>query len=153
MPTAYRIAKAAYPVFDGIGAYLTGGRWSSPGRHVIYASTCLAGSLLEVLAHAGLRGRLPGPHHCARAHIPEDLEIEIVDESGVPEWDAEDGGCTRDYGDAWLASARTAVLSVPALTAQPYGHHLVLNPDHPDFARILLEDPVPITWDARLFRI
>lgn len=153
MPTAYRIGKTSYPVFDATGAYLSGGRWTSPGRRAIYASTCLAGSLLEILAHAGPRQKLPGRHHCARAHIPDDLEIELVDESRLPGWDLEHSAVARRYGDGWLADARTAVLSVPALTARPYGRHLVLNPDHPGYARIEIEPAVPISWDARLCRL
>lgn len=153
MPTVYRIAKTTYPVFDGTGAYLTGGRWNSPGRHAIYASVCLAGSLLEVLAHAGRRRKLPGLHHGARAYIPDDLEIEVTDEASVPGWQAEDSAIARAFGDEWLASARTAVLSVPALTARPYGQHLVLNPVHPGYTRIRIDDPIPINWDARLFRV
>jgi RES domain-containing protein len=153
MPTAYRISKTAHPVLDGAGAYLMGGRWNSPGRHAIYASTCLAGSLLEVLAHAGPRGKLPGPHHCARADIPDDVEIEVVDESALPGWDAADPISAREYGDGWLAEGRTAVLSVPAMTARPYGRHLILNPEHPEYGRIRAEPSVPIAWDARLFRI
>lgn len=153
MPTAYRIAKASHPVFDGTGAYLTGGRWNSPGRQAIYASTCLAGSLLEALAHAGQLRKLPGRHHCARAHIPDGLEIEVVDELRLAGWGDEDCTVAREYGDGWLGEARTAVLSVPALTARPYGRHLVLNPEHSGYARIRIEDAVPIVWDARLFRV
>lgn len=153
MPVAYRVAKATYPVFDGTGAYQTGGRWSSPGRSMIYASTCLAGCLLEILTHAGSRRKLPGLHHCARAVIPDDLEIEVVDESSLLGWDADDSAIAREYGDRWLAGARTAVLSVPALTARPYGRHWVLNPAHREYSRIDIEAHVPITWDARLFRV
>jgi RES domain-containing protein len=64
-----------------------------------------------------------------------------------------DSAAAREYGNEWLGDGRTAVLSVPALTALPYGRHLVLNPVHPDYARIRIEDPVPIVWDARLFRV
>lgn len=130
-----------------------GGRWNSPGRRAIYASSCLAGSLIEVLAHAGPLGKLPGSHHCARAYIPHDLEVEIVDEARLSGWDAGDSTVARDYGDGWLADIRTAVLSVPALTARPFGRHFILNPEHPAYERIRIEDPVPVAWDFRLFRV
>ncbi|CAN5496877.1 RES family NAD+ phosphorylase [soil metagenome] len=153
MPIAYRITKTRYPVFNGTGAYLVGGRWNSPGRAVIYSSTCLAGSLLEVLVHAGRRQKLPGPHHCARAVIPEEIPIAVLEETRLPGWDAEDSSVARAYGDEWLREARTTVLSVPAATARPYDRHLLLNPDHPDYARIRIEAPLPVTWDMRLFRV
>ena len=153
MPFIYRVAKAGRPVFDGSGAFLEGGRWNSAGRRVIYASTCLAGSLLELLAHAGARQKLPGKHHCARAEVPDNLDIEYVDETRLPGWDAPHSDVARDVGDDWLAALRTAVLSVPAVTAKPYGRHLLLNPAHPEFTRIRIAESVPIEWDARLLTI
>lgn len=153
MPFIYRVTKATRPVFDGTGAFLEGGRWNSPGRNVIYASTCLAGSLLELLVHTGMRQKLPGKHHCARAEIPDDLAIERVDETRLPGWDATDSVVARKLGDEWIATSRTAVLSVPAVTAKPYGRNLVLNADHPEFKRIRIGDGVPIEWDARLLSV
>lgn len=153
MPAVYRVAKAKYPVFDGTGAYLAGGRWNSPGRPVVYGSTCLAGCLLEVLVHAGRMQKLPGAHHCARADVPDDLAVEAVDEARLPGWDATDSPAARAYGDAWLAEGRSAVLSVPAAASRPFGRNLLLNPLHPDYARIRPHPPEPVAWDARLFRV
>jgi RES domain-containing protein len=150
MPTAYRVAKVSRPVFDGSGAYLEGGRWNSPGRAAIYAATCQAGSLLEILVHCGALQKLPGPHHCARAHIPEDLFIETLDEATLPGWATEGSTAARSYGDDWLAAGRSAVLSVPAVSARPFGRNYVLNPLHTGYNRIQLEPPVAIVWDARL---
>ncbi|MBI4410444.1 MAG: RES domain-containing protein [Gemmatimonadetes bacterium] len=152
MLTVYRIAKAKH-AFDTLGAYLEGGRWNSPGGRVIYGSSCLAGCLLEVLVQAGRRQKLPGTHHCARAHIPDDVPVEVVDETQLAGWEVEGSAAARDYGDGWLRELRTAVLSVPAVTAKPYGRHLLLNPNHADWPRIRLEQPVAIIWDARLFSI
>jgi RES domain-containing protein len=140
------------PCFDGTGAYLEGGRWNSPGRAAIYAATCLAGSLLEILVHCGSLQKLPGPHHCARAYLPEDLYIETLDEAVLPGWAAEGSALARSYGDEWLATARSAVLSVPAASARPLGRNYVLNPLHADYGLIQFEPPVAIVWDARLLR-
>jgi RES domain-containing protein len=152
VPTVYRISKARYPVFDGTGASLEGGRWNAPGRVVVYASTCLAGSILEVIAHAGRLGRLPGAHHGARAHVPDDLPVEAVEPGDLVGWAEPDSATARASGDRWLSEARTAVLFVPAVTAQPFGYNVLLNPAHPDFARIEIEAPQAVVWDARLFR-
>lgn len=153
MLVLYRVAKARYPVFDGTGASLEGGRWNSPGRPVIYAATCLAGSLLELLVHAGPREKLPGAHHCARARFPDDVEVQLLDEAVFPGWEAPDSAVARAAGDAWLSEARSVALSVPALTARPFGRHVLLNPLHREFARIEIEPAVPIVWDTRLFRV
>lgn len=153
MPFVYRACKTKYAVFDGSGASFEGGRWNSPGRSVIYGATCLAGSLLELVVHAGPRAKLPGPHHCARALIPDDAMIEVVDETALPGWDAPDSAVARDFGDRWLEERRTAVLSVPASTSKPFGRNLLLDPGHPKFADIRPETAVPVLWDARLFQV
>ncbi|MBA4159959.1 MAG: RES domain-containing protein [Gemmatimonadetes bacterium] len=146
----YRVSKVRHPVFDGTGAAVQGGRWNSPGRRVIYGAETLAGSILEILVHAGNRQKLPGQHHCARAFAPEDVAIEEVDSARVPGWDADPPAAAIMHGDRWWDEGRTAILRVPAATAKPFGTHLLLNPHHPDYSRIRIEAPVAITWDARL---
>ncbi|CAN5254175.1 RES family NAD+ phosphorylase [soil metagenome] len=151
MAWVYRVAKTKYPVFDGTGAALAGGRWNSPGHPVVYAAECLAASLLEILARAGRRQKLPGNHHCARAFLPEGLEVDVVEEAGLPGWDADGSVVARSIGDRWIEQRRTAILSVPAVTAKPFGRNLLLNPGHPEYPLIRVEPASPITWDSRLF--
>lgn len=151
MPLAYRISKIRHPVFDGSGALRVGGRWNSPGRPVVYCSDAFAGAILEILAHVGHPLRLPGLHHAARIGIPEDERIETVDEAALPGWDAPEPVVSRSFGDRWLAEERSAVLSVPALTAQPFGRNLLVNPVHPGARRFGVGPTVPVVWDARLF--
>ena len=147
---AVRAAKTKYVVFDGEGARRQGGRWSSPGRPVIYASSCLAGALLEILVHTGA-ARLPGPHHAAIAEIPDHIRYEVVDPAAVPGWDVvPDAPVARAYGDRWFDEGRTAALVVPAATARPLQQHILLNPEHPDYAALRIEPPAPVVWDVRL---
>jgi RES domain-containing protein len=47
----FRIASAAYPVFDGGGAVRWGSRWCTPGRNVIHTASSYALALLENLVH------------------------------------------------------------------------------------------------------
>ncbi|HEX8390861.1 MAG TPA: RES domain-containing protein [Longimicrobium sp.] len=152
MHVAYRVCKTRYPVFDGTGAAIGGGRWNSRGRPLIYCADSFAGALLEILVHANAPVALPGPHHCARAVFPDGLAVEILKEGDLPGWADENPSPSRAFGDRWLDEQRTAILSVPAATARPYGRNLLLNPVHPDFGRIILEAEVPVAWDARLFR-
>lgn len=140
-------------MFDGEGARLAGGRWNSAGVSVIYASSCLAGALLEIVVHLGKIG-LPGPHHAAMAEIPDDVAREVVDPDAVDGWDLmPDSPTARAFGDQWLREARTAVLVVPAATARPLQQHIVLNPAHRDYGRIVIHPPAPVTWDVRLFTL
>jgi RES domain-containing protein len=150
VPTVYRLAKRRYPVYDGTGAALEGARWNSPGRLLIYASEHYATALLEKLVHAG-RTQLPGPHHAAAIEIPDDLLVISFDPAAAPGWDAEDSQPARDYGDAWHAGARTAVLVVPSLAGQPIERNFIINPMHPDATRIRVLPSFDVVWDGRLF--
>ena len=152
MIVAYRVCKTRYPVFDGTGAGLVGGRWNSRGHPLIYCADSFAGSLLEILVHANAPVALPGAHHCARALVAEDIPIEVLEEADLPGWADEDAVASRGFGDRWIEEQRTAILSVPAATARPYGRNLLLNPAHPDYGRIVLGPQVAVEWDARLFR-
>ncbi|WP_245543036.1 RES family NAD+ phosphorylase [Thauera terpenica] len=60
-------------------------------------------------------------------------------------------GALHEIGRAWLDSARSAVLSVPSAVL-PTERNYLLNPKHPDFARIRLGDPVSLAVDMQLFR-
>lgn len=150
MPTVYRLTKRRYPVFDGSGAALEGARWNSPGRALIYASEHYATALLEKLVHAG-RTQLPGAHHAAAIVIPEDVALEVLDPGTLPGWAAEDSVAARAYGDGWHGELRTAVLVVPSLPGQPVERNFIINPVHPDAARILVGQPFDVVWDGRLF--
>ena len=53
MPRVWRITKTKHAdgAFEGEGARLYGGRWSSPGTRIVYAAESLALAVLEVLVH------------------------------------------------------------------------------------------------------
>jgi RES domain-containing protein len=142
---AFRIADRRYPIFDGIGARLLGGRWNSPGVEVIYASETFAGAILEVLVHANL-GRLPRTHACVEITIPANLAVETV--TSIPT----DQQTSRDFGDLWVKERRTAVLFVPSIVTGERERNLVISPAHPAFSRITASDPFEVSWDARLFK-
>lgn len=148
---AFRIADRRFPIFDGTGARLIGGRWNSPGKPVIYAAETFAGALLEVLVHANL-GRVPRTHAVVEIMIPDATAIEILLPHELPGWDAADEGPSRAYGDEWLDKRRTAVLLVPSLVTHGRERNVLLNPEHPAFKGITSSKPQEVAWDERLFR-
>jgi RES domain-containing protein len=148
--TVYRVAKRKYPVYDGNGAALEGGRWNSPGRTLIYASEHYATAILEKLVHAG-RTRLPGRHHAAAIHLPDDLPIERFVPTRHSGWDREGSPVARNFGDAWHSEARTAVLLVPSLAGQPVEWNVIINPAHADAGRVTVMRTFDVIWDGRLF--
>ncbi len=148
---AFRIADRRFPIFDGTGARLIGGRWNSPGKPVIYAAETFAGALLEILVHANL-GRIPKTQAVIEITIPERIPIETVTASKLPRWDAYDRIVSRAFGDRWLMERRTAALLVPSTATRGREHNVLLNPEHPDFRKIAASKPQDIIWDQRLFQ-
>lgn len=146
----WRIADGRFDVFSAVGASLVGGRWNSPGLGVIYTSRSYAGAMLECLAHAGV-GRMPKTHVAIEIAIAAAVSVEHHDESSLPVgWDHADLHVARALGDAWILEQRTAVLVVPSVVARRE-MNVLLNPQHPDFKKIVAGSPEPVVWDARLF--
>ena len=146
---AWRTTKTRFDPWDTTGAGLWGGRWHSPGRGLIYAADSFAGSLLEILAHAETPKTLT-EHHAIRIDVPDDV-VERPDDAQLEGWDAKRSVSARAFGDAWLSQGRSAALLVPAMPSRPIGRLVVINPLHPDAARIVRGAPFRVPWDERLF--
>ena len=147
--TVYRIADSRHSLFDGTGAFLNGGRWNSPGKRVIYTAATYGGALLEQLAHANT-GRLPGTQAFIAIQIPETLNFERVLPEEIPGWNTADLSKTRERGDRWLRERKSPILIVPSAVTNGMESNVLLNPDHPEFARITASQPQPVQWDPRL---
>jgi len=147
----FRIADRRFPIFDGSGARLVGGRWNSPGRPVIYAAQTFSGAVLEMLVHGNLN-RLPRTQAYIEIEVPTDSAIEQLGVADISGWRDEDQIASRKYGDRWLEERRTAVLVVPAIVTMGMEHNILLNPAHSDFARITASEPKDVIWDSRLFQ-
>lgn len=151
--TAWRIVKAPYAAnaFDGEGARLGGGRWSSQGRRVVYTADSAALAALELLVHLQSNAVL-SQYVVIPCRFPRRL-ITTIDIGALPaNWSASPAPAdVQRLGDAWLTSRRTAVLSVPSAVIETERNYL-LNPRHPDFASILIEPARPFAFDPRLTR-
>lgn len=147
---AYRIADRRHKILDGAGAFQFGGRWSSPGRRVIYASLSYAGAMLEKLVHAGT-GSVPKNQVAVEIRVPEAVQIEEVTAADVPGWDRPDLVASRRYGDRWLEERRTAVLVVPSVVSRR-DRNVLISQDHAQFPLVTVSPPEPVIWDRRLFR-
>lgn len=123
---------------------------SSRSLILIYASEHYATAILEKLVHAG-RTQLPGGHHAAAIEIPDDVSTELFDPDAVPGWEAEDSAAARAFGDGWHAAQRSAVLVVPSLPGQPVERNFIINPAHPESARISVLPSFDVVGDGRLF--
>ena len=71
----YRVLRKAYAhaPFDGEGAYRYGGRWSSPGTRLSYASEHQSLAMLEYFVHLD-QDDPPSDLVLAAADVPKDVD-------------------------------------------------------------------------------
>lgn len=149
---AFRIADPRHPLFDGGGAYITGGRWNSPGKRMIYAAETYAGALLEALIHLNFDD-VPRGYGWIDITLPNTIVFEEISAEVIPGWNADDLTPTRAYGDQWLREKRSAVLLVPSVVPSGIEHNVLINPDHPDAYYLQPSHVREVVWDERLFRV
>ena len=147
----WRLVKArlAARAFSGEGARLHGGRWSSPGTSVVYISETLSLAALEVLVHVQSSGLLTSYVTC-RVEFDSDWSS-VIDRARLPsDWRTSPAPAElRAIGDDWVRERRSLLLKVPSAIV-PLEHHCLINPAHPDFARLTIGPPEPFMFDTRL---
>jgi len=153
MPTAWRILTAhfAATAFSGEGARRYGGRWNRKGVPLVYTAGSQSLAMLEMLVQdQPLRAR----YLMIPAEIPADLSITRWGPEQLPaDWRAPHALTTlRALGTDWAAGLTSPVLAVPSAVV-PAETNYLLNPRHPDFARITLGEPQELITDLRLVKI
>jgi RES domain-containing protein len=150
----YRVLRKAYAraPFDGEGAYLYGGRWSSPGTRLSYASEHQSLAMLEYFVHLD-QDDSPEDLILAVADVPDVLERAKVDVTGLPtNWQesAAPPELAR-FGDEFAHRGERCLLLVPSVLA-PRENNCLINPAHPDYRKIVVRDAEPLNYDPRMFR-
>ena len=151
MREAWRIVKTkhASQAFDGEGARQFGGRWNSVGRSVVYTSSTVSLAILEILVHLETSAVLPA-YSLFHIQVDESLILHLPGDTLSTNWrDNPAPSELRFIGDQWLMEARSVALAVPSVIV-PNEENFLLNPGHPDFARLTIEPPQPFSFDKRL---
>lgn len=156
MLTIWRLEKERYAetAFRGRGSLETSGRWHHRGTQVAYASEHPGFAVLEKLVWLGsYDGVRESNYVLLSLQIDPDDHLETLNESALPkDWDAfPHPDATRDLGTQWVEAERSAVLAVPSAVL-PVAKNYLINPFHPDFHDVAQGNPVPFSWDARLFQ-
>lgn len=148
----WRLSKRKYALtaYSGEGTQKVGGRWTPKGVKAVYTSSSLALAALELLVHLD-REDIDNMFVAVSADIPDDLRIYEITLSQLPEnWRDTPASSTLEIvGQTWLSANQTAVLSVPSAVIAVEKNFL-LNPAHPDFRRIQINEPEPFNFDSRL---
>ncbi len=135
--------------FAGRGSARRPGRWNPPGACVVYCAESRSLAAMEILANVRAT-KLLREHEWVviAAVLPQDT---IERPARIPEnWQANPQPHeTQAFGARWVESARSVALRVPSVVVHGEFNYL-LNPAHPDFARVRLLKPEPFRFDPRL---
>ena len=144
----YRISSSKYADdISGEGAFRNGGRWNSKGKRIIYTSTSIALSSLEVLVHTdgvpirkGLSlttFQLSDKYITALEALPEDWNSKPPSQS------------TRIVGDGFIDKKVSLGLKVPSVIV-PEEYNVLINPLHIDMDKLSIVGNRTYVFDTRL---
>lgn len=134
---------------SGEGGRRASARWHTAGRPVVYLTSSPASALLEVLVHGLALDELPDTYQWLEIEVAPDVRSAPVPML-PPDW-RRDLSRSRAIGDAWLAAGATPILQVPSVVA-PKTTNYLLNPRHPDAARVRVASAIRYPVDRRLGR-
>jgi RES domain-containing protein len=143
-----------YADLPGEGGRRVAARWHERGRPTVYLAEHPALALLETLVHLDIDpDEVPSHYQLLTVEPPDTVAVEELSEAElvarIPDWrDATQD--TRTLTRAWFDERRTALLRVPSAIV-PAAFNYLLNPLHPDAARVAVVAQQTAELDARLF--
>jgi len=150
----FRVLRAAYArnPFDGEGAYRYGGRWSSAGTRLTYTSEHQSLAMLEYFVHLDPEDA-PNDLVLATADVPDHLSRQRIQAREMPAGWRETPAPPElaKIGDEFVKTAENCLLLVPSALAVNENNWLI-NPQHPEFKKITVNGPEPLSYDPRMFR-
>ncbi len=147
----YRFAHRKFAnELSGTGARLKGGRWNPPGLPVIYTSESISLALLEVLANALTLEELQ-MIRLMEIEIPTTAEYQDVKLQSLKNNWYHDADYTQWMGQEILKTKKSLLFRCPSAIIHKE-HNYLINPLHPDFKKIKLNNSADFYFDERLFK-
>jgi len=144
----WRISNHASLTGEG-GLYALG-RWHTRGRRVVYLADHPASALLEVMVHLEIDAEdLPTHYQLLGVDVPDGVPVAALTEDELQNGWRTQIAVTRARGDEWLRTGPTALLRVPSVIV-PEAANYLLNPAHPEAARISISSALRTPFDQRL---
>ena len=135
---------------SGEGGLKYSARWHTAGHRVVYLAESPAGALIEHLVHLELSEKSwPAFYDLMQVTAPDGIQVETFSLPASDAWKRLPI-VTRNLGDEWLRSERTALARVPS-AIMPNTWNFLLNPDHPEAAEIRIIQIARADYDPRLF--
>jgi len=92
---------------------------------------------------------LPARYRLLKVSVPRDVRPQRPSVAELDRDWVENTQATRAIGDVWLAQGATALLTVPSAIV-PETFNVLVNPAHPDAARITIAGATDHVIDPRL---
>lgn len=154
--TIWRIATdtPGYTADDktGAGAKITGGRWNRAGTPMLYCAGSIALACLETLVHTKF-GELPLNRYLVAIEVPEDVwgaAVVFARSGSHVGWDAIPyGKVSLEAGESWVSSKASLLFKVPSVIV-PQETNILIDPTHPDAAKLTFRKIERWTYDSRL---
>lgn len=144
----WRVSR--HQALDGTGGTFAAGRWHTKGQLVTYCSTHSALALVEWIVRLELGiDQVPASIPYIIVDAPNDVSIETIGANRLADDWKSNLIMTQEIGDDWLRSRRTALLRVPSAVV-PSGDNILINPLHPDAARLTIVATRDVAFDIRL---
>jgi RES domain-containing protein len=150
----FRIEREKYlkSTLSGRGAASSEGfRWNSLNTYLVYTAESRSLATLEIAVHLDLREDLPTDRYYVEIDIPDEIDILELPIDDLPEnWHSKPPILETQYiGDDFVTEKSAAVLKVPSSIVPPEFNYLI-NPNHPDAARITVISTMKLSFDSRL---
>lgn len=148
----FRLSKSRFSKdLSGKGSELSGGRWNSKGRPLIYTSESRALCTAEIAVHTPL-GIVPLDYELITIEIPSSLPILELDPKLIPgNWKSfPHSNSTQILGDKFISENEFLVFKVPSVIV-PGEHNYLINPNHRDISLVTIQMVEPFEFDKRLF--
>ena len=153
MIRVYRVLRKIFArsPLDGEGAYLYGGRWSSPGTRLAYTAEHQSLAMLEYFVHLDADDA-PPDLVLVTAEVPDDLPKKRVEADELPSlWRRSPAPAElARIGDEFVRRSERCILIVPSALA-PQESNWLLNPQHAGFRRVVVSRIEPLSYDPRMF--
>ena len=147
----FRIAKRQYiEDFSGEGARLYGGRWNKAGTKMLYLSSTLSLSVLEILVHFN-QDYAPNDLYYAELELADKFINTKTDFSELKEHlrDNPPHYSTQKFGTEWVKFNKDLAMTVPSAIL-PTEQNILINPKHKDIGELKLIGIEVLQLDMRL---
>jgi RES domain-containing protein len=153
----HKAEYAKVPGFDpleGNGGLFVANRWNLRGHPILYTASSASLASLEILVH--VNPSVFGERTILELKLPVTIEVEEVslETFFTLQRDADvddDRSLSQRFGTAWLQEQRSPILRVPSAVI-PWEHNYLLNPRHPQAAKVRVCRRDLFRLDPRLTR-